>query len=256
MLFVSLIVAGLALANVKVFHETGDWAKSVVNNTLVDVTDQVVLVPAWNSSTGWVGFNISLPNQGKAGYSVHGGLIPDDGDPDPEIAMRAVNQTGLANLMFDQFTPEAWNATQVYANTGLSKANNYSVFEFLGLDNSDPYILLFRGLKNETQDRPILVSVKETWSEPTNLLDLTLFNTSVIATVAFVGLGLIAYDLGSLRKKRKRRHRQPIKKLDKNTKSLQVEKKEWCRLRDYCGLDEYMLVRWLLCFFVTLTFLQ
>jgi hypothetical protein len=218
LLLVSLLVASLAWANVKVPYGREEWAKTEKDDALVDATDQVVLVPPWNGSEGWVGFSVTLPNEGKPGYSAHGTLAPADQDPNPNIVMRAVNETGLDYLMFDQFSSAAWNVTEVYAAPFLTSTYRSSSFEFDGLDNCSHYILLFRGLKDEAKDRPILVSIKEKWFEPRTLLELTPWNTSIIAAVSFIGLGLIIYDLNSRRKKERLKHTRSIRKYDKDRK--------------------------------------
>lgn len=224
LLLVSLLVTGIAGANVKAFYKKEGWAKTEKDNTFVDVKGQTVLVPPWNSSTGWVGFSIKLPNEGKTGYSAHGTIAPADQDPNPYVVMRAVNETGLDYLTFDLFSEAAWNVTQSYADPFLD--STYSSFEFYGLDNCSNYILVFRSLKEESQDRPILVSIEETWFEPENLLELTPLNALIIAVVAFSGSGLIIYDLNSRGKKRKLRHRQPIRKYDEDKRDLKAKKQE------------------------------
>jgi hypothetical protein len=218
LLLVSLLIAGIAGANVKVSYQRQDWAKSEKDNVPVDVKNQVVLVPPFNSSTGWVGFNITFPNEGKTGHVASGALAPYDRDPNPEIVMEAVNETGLDELTFDSFSEAAWSATEIYAGSFLDSTHTYNSFEFGNLDNSSHYILLFRGYKNETQDRPILISIKETWFEPGNLLEFTPWSTSIIATVAFTGSGLIIYDLNSRRKKNRLKHRQRLGKNHKDKK--------------------------------------
>lgn len=226
LLLISLLVTGIAGANVKALYKKQGWAKTEKDGTFVDVKGQTVLVPPWNSSTGWVGFDIALPNEGKTGYSAHGTIAPADQDPNPNMVMRAVNESGLDYLTFDLFSEAAWNVTQAYADALLDSTSTYRSFEFYGLDNCSKYIIVFRSLKEEAQDRPILVSIEETWFEPGNLLELTPWNASIIAVVALTGLGLIIYDLNSGRKKRKLKHRQPIRNCGEDKRDLKAKKKE------------------------------
>jgi hypothetical protein len=139
------------------------WAKTGNGNQLVE--DATVSIPPWNSTSGWVGFNVTLPNQGKTSYMTYGMLATADQDPNPNMVMAAVNATGLSLLTFDGFSEQAWNASKVYARSFLNATYKTNTFEFRDLDNCSGYILLFRELKNETQNRPILISVKETWLE-------------------------------------------------------------------------------------------
>jgi hypothetical protein len=217
LLVVSGLLAGLSLPYVKVTYAKDAWAKAVKDDTLVDASDQTVMVPPWNSSEGWVGFNITLPNEGKTGYAVHGTIVPADGDQNPQVALRVVNATGLDLLTFDGFSSQAWDATVVYAGSFLDSTVKYNTFDFQYLDNSSYYIVLFRGLKNETQNRPILVSIKETWFEQGRLLELTPLSGSAIAAVALVGLGLIVYDLNS--RKGRLKQRGLIRKYAKDRKN-------------------------------------
>jgi hypothetical protein len=216
LLFMSLLVAGVAAANVKAPYQKQDWAQAEKANGggLVDAQNQIINVPPWNSTTGWVGFNITLPhaNEGKTGYIASGAIEPADGDTNPSLVMAAVNQTGLALLTFDQFSEAAWNASEVYARSSLDSEFTYNIFQFQNLDNSTPYILLFRCLKNGTQDRPILVSVMEKWSELGPLLELAPWSSLTIAAVALAGSGLIIYDLNSQRRKNRLKHIRQIRK--------------------------------------------
>jgi hypothetical protein len=139
------------------------WAKTGSGNQLVK--DAAVSIPPWNSSSGWVGFNITLSNQGKTGYVAYGMLATADQDPNPNMVMAAVNATGVSLLTSDGFSEQAWNASKVYARSFLNNTYKTNTFEFKDLDNCSAYILLLRELKNETENRPILISVKETWLE-------------------------------------------------------------------------------------------
>lgn len=161
LILVSLLVAGLAGANVQIFYKKEGWAKTEKDDTFVDVKDQIVLVPPWNSSTGWVGINITLPNKGKTGYSALGTIAPADQDPDPNLVMRAVNESGLDYLAFDLFSEAAWNVTQVYADSFLDSTYRYGSFEFYGLDNYSHYILVFRGLKKKLRIARFLLALKK-----------------------------------------------------------------------------------------------
>lgn len=224
LLLLSLLVAGIA--GVKVSYERKDWAKTETSSGIVDVKDQVVLVPSMNSSEGWVGFNFTLPNQGRTDYHASGAIEPADQDPNPAMVIAAVNQTGLDQLTsFENFDPAWWNITQVYTRSFLNSTYTYNSFEFQDLDNCSYYVLLFRGQKEEAQDRPILVSIQETWFEPGNIFQFTPWSISIIAAVAFTGSGLIIYDQNSRRRKNTLKQRQRIRNNDKDKSDLRAKKK-------------------------------
>lgn len=202
----------------KVYYGKQDWAKGYSpDGSLGDVYSKIVNVPPQNSTQfGWIGFDVILPNQEKLGYAASGAIQPADQDPDPEVIMNVVNATGLSDLngTFEQWDPSWWDVLQVYATIILSSTSGLTsgIFEFQGLDNCSPYTVLLRGLKNETQDRPFLISIKETWLDPQNLIELTPSSTSAIVASALIGSGLIVYDLNSQRKTKKLRRVHFVRK--------------------------------------------
>jgi hypothetical protein len=216
LLLVSLLVAAVAGSNVKVLYQKQDWAQTGNGKQLV--YDATVSVPPWNSTSGWVGFNVTLPHQQETDYGAYGAIEPADQDPNPSMVMRAVNSTGLSLLTFDGFSEEAWNASKVYTASFLNSTYLTNTFEFTGLDNCSVYVLLFRGLKNETQNRNILISIQESWFEPGPLLVLAPWSASIVAAVAFIGLGLIVYDLNSQRARSRLRRMKRIKRMDNEKK--------------------------------------
>ena len=209
LLLISLIIGALIVAHVKitVFNRQEDYVQAIENGQVTPVIDRVVEVPPWNHTTeGWVGFDIIL-QQEKVNYEAFGGVIPNDNDKSPDIAMRVVNKTGLAQLVFDQFNPATWDGIKTYAAADLYPPENlYAQFRFRDLDDVYPkstYTVLFRGYKNETGYRPILVNIKEAWSEATEvpLLEPTALNIAVSAMVGVFGVGLVIRKPRPLRKR-------------------------------------------------------
>lgn len=200
----------------KVYYGKQDWAEGYnPDGSLGDVYSKIVNVPPNNSTeVGWVGFNIMLPNQEKLGYAASGAIEPADQDPDPEMILNVVNSTALSilNGTFEPWDPSWWDVTQVYATITLGNGLTSGVFVFQRLDNSSPYTVLLKGLKNDTQDRPFLISIKETWFDPQSLLQLTPSSTSAIVASALIGSGLIVYDLNSQHKTKKPRHVHFVRK--------------------------------------------
>lgn len=195
LLIFSLIIGGIILINPEIGVRVEKFAATEAGETVVD---QNVKVPPWNASEeekprGWVGFNVILNHTGKISYEAKGIIIPADGDPQPKMVMRAVNLTGLQMLIFDGFGESTWNSVEIYAWAFLDGEQNRLAdeFTFFNLDNSSKYIMLFRGLKNETQDRPILISLKETYYEPRKLLEPLVFNTLVLVPIATSVIGII-----------------------------------------------------------------
>jgi hypothetical protein len=206
-------VIGLIIAtDLKIFQRAESYAK--VAETGEEVVDKIVPVPPWNASEespprGWVGFNVTLNHTGTVGYEVKGRILPDDADLNPKMVMRVVNETGLIYLILDNFDEYTWNSTEIYAAAFLdgSVKRLYDDFKFVDVDNSSKYVFLFRGLKNETQDRPILIGLKEVWLEEKNLLEPTAFNIIIVASTAIVGLSML---LKSLKPSRKRRSQKRL----------------------------------------------
>lgn len=65
LLILSLLSVGIIEAKVKVPYRVEMFAKTDKN---FELKDAVVEVPPWNSTEGWVGFNVTLPNRWKPGY--------------------------------------------------------------------------------------------------------------------------------------------------------------------------------------------
>jgi len=194
LLLCSLITGLIIVADLKIFQRVESYAKIAENDE--EVVDMIVPVPPWNASEeiparGWVGINVTLDPTGKVGYEVKGLILPDDGDLNPKTVMRVVNETGLIYLVWDGFDEYAWNNTKIYAAAYLDGSVNrlHDYFELVDVDYSSKYVFLFRGLKNETQDRPILINLKEAWYEENCLLQPTLLNLGIVAITA--GLGFI-----------------------------------------------------------------
>lgn len=196
LLILSLLLAGTVLANPEIYVSVEEFAQTDKGKKL---EDKIVNVPPWNASEepsprGWVGFNVTLNYVGQRNYKANGVIIPADGDTEPKLVMRAVNVTGLNLLIFDSFADSAWNATKIYAAAFLDGERDqlFDEFRFNQLDNSSKYVLLFRGLKNETQDRPILISIKELFNKPTKLLEPQtsniLFGVSLVVAVVSIVL--------------------------------------------------------------------
>jgi hypothetical protein len=216
LILVSVFVAGIAGSNVKVLYQKQDWAQTENGKQLVE--DATVSVPPWNSTSGWVGFNITLPHQKETDYGAYGAIEPADQNTNPDMEMAAVNATGLSLLTFDGFSPAAWNASQVYTSSFLNSTYLTNTFWFRYLDNSSYYVLLFRGLENGTQNLPVLISIQELWFEPGPVLVLVPWSASIVAAVAFLGLGLIVYDLNSQRARSRLKRLKRIKRSDDNKK--------------------------------------
>lgn len=178
LLLVSLVLGYIILADVKTFER-------VRYPVLVD---QPVDVPPKNSTEGWVGFNITLPHQGRRGYEVYGVIVSNEEGWEPSVGMAVVNGTGLWMLQEGFFSEAVWNTTKVYASAVLDKNNPYDRFEFEGVDGSEKYFFIFRGLKNGTRSHSILIGLKEAWYEGRDLLEPSPLNLSLVLLVILVGL--------------------------------------------------------------------
>lgn len=192
LLLMSLIIGGLARSNIKTQVQFEQFAKTEDGEK---VMDKIVMVPPWNASEedpprGWVGFNITVTRENKINHEIHGIILPADKDPNPKVVMRVVNETGLMILIWDNFDPYAWDSIKVYAAAYLNGSRRVDNFRFKEIDDSKKYTFLFRGLKNETYDRPILISVKETWYEEKIILDPFTSNVLVACSIATACVGL------------------------------------------------------------------
>lgn len=195
LLLLIALSTGLVMAmDMKAFQES--WAWAIVDHLTQPYPldgEVPVYVPPWNASEenpprGWVGFNVTLRHNSKYGYEVEGRILPADGDRQSQLAMRVVNETGLFTLVDFSFDDYSLNITRYYASTFLDGTMGKLHSDFVLRDmDTDKYIFLFRGLKNETEDRPIAVFVKETWLEARTLLEPTAINIFLVAATATVG---------------------------------------------------------------------
>ena len=193
LLLISFVIGGFASANLKSYVQMEQFARTEDGK---EVKDKIVMVPPWNASEenppqGWVGFNISVIPTGKLNYKIHGIILPADNDRNPKIVMRVVNETRLMILIWDNFDPYTWDSIKVYAAVYPNANRLYDNFRFIETDSSTKYVFLFRGLKNGTQDMPILISVKETWDEEKTILDSTTSNVLKISSIATACIGVI-----------------------------------------------------------------
>ena len=139
------------------------------------IEDRIVPVPPFNRTAGdlpwgWIGFNITLPNQGRTGYEAYGTIRAYNEQQEPGVIMRIVNATpggGFDLLIFDMFSEQAWNASRVYAVASvpslLNQSQYHDEFSFYKPDNTSKYCVFFRGIKNGTDDFRILITIKEAW---------------------------------------------------------------------------------------------
>lgn len=198
-MLLTALIAGLVIAtDAKIPEKTWAWAIVDDPKQPYPLDGEVpVLVPPWNASQedpprGWVGFNVTLRHNSEYGYQVEIRILPADADRESRLAIRVVNETGLSTLVefgFDDYSLNATlNITKFYASTFLEGAIGklHADFGLSGMD-TDKYIFLFRGLKNETQDRPIAAFVKETWLEEKTFLEPTAVNIFLVAATAVAG---------------------------------------------------------------------
>ncbi len=197
LLFIALSIGFVIATDVKAFQESWAWAVVDDPTKSYQLDGEVpVYVPPWNASEestprGWVGFNVTLRHSGKYGYEVKGMILPADGDRQSRLIMLVVNETGLFTLVDFGFDDYSLNTTKSYAYPSPIFIDGrieklHADFGLRDLD-TDKYIFLFRGLKNETEDRPIAAFVKETWLEARTLLEPTALNIFLIAATATVG---------------------------------------------------------------------
>lgn len=193
LLLVSLLIGVFARSDIKIPVQIEQFAKTENGE---EVKEKIVMVPPWNAveenpPRGWVGFNITVTRENKINHEIHGIILPADMDPNPKVVMRVVNETGLMILIWDNFDPYTWDSIKVYAAAYLNGTRRVDNFKFREIDESKKYIFLFRGLKNETHDRPILISVKETWYEEKALLEPFTSNVLIAFSILMVGIGII-----------------------------------------------------------------
>ncbi|MDH7564418.1 MAG: hypothetical protein QHH24_06040 [Candidatus Bathyarchaeota archaeon] len=223
LLLLSLIIGSIMAADVQLLQRKDTFAVTAENKH-VQINGTTVPVPPLNRTEeearqlgknwGWVGFNITLPNQGKQNYEAYGVILPANPSPPwPDVVMAIVNATpptkvgnetivgGFDLLTFDQFSDEAWAATKVYAAESLTASRPHATFSIMGVDNASKYTVFFRGRANGTDDSLIVISIKETWLENTPLIPASTTNATIIAAIAV--LGMVLTSLG-FRKTRRR----------------------------------------------------
>jgi hypothetical protein len=215
LLAISIILGSITAANVQIYMRKDSYALSADDQT--QILDRTVPVPPNNRTEegdrpwGWIGFNITLPNQGKAGYEARGIILPNNENERPHVLMRIANATpggGFDLLIFDKFSEQAWNASRIYAIASLPSLVNgkyYDEFRFEKPDNASKYCVFFRGLVNGTEDLEVLLTIKETYMEPGTLIPATLPYAATIGTVGLVGSILIVIGLAQTRRKRFRK---------------------------------------------------
>lgn len=181
LLSLSLIAGGIMAADMKAFRHIEVFAET---DKGVILEDQTVWVPPWNSTEGWIGFNVTLSEWKKVNYEAFGIILPQDGDLEPYMIMRVVNVTGSLQLRFQGFDEPTWESVKIYTAAFLNRSVRSCGFKFLDMDNSSKYVFLFRGLKNETASRPILINVKEAWFEEYSLLAPTPLNVAIVVATA------------------------------------------------------------------------
>jgi hypothetical protein len=207
------------VSNLQIFQKREQFAVSEDRKTIMDA---MVPVPPWNRTEeqaweqktqwGWVNFNMSLNNQGKTGYEADGIILPYYLNETPTVAMRVVNETGFGLVTFDQFSVQSWNASRIYALAYLNVTHRTDSFRFINLDNSSKYCVFFRGLENGTSDSHILISIKESWYEPTSLIPSTPVNIAIVGTTAAIGLSSTIIGLRQPKKHYIRRRSTRIQK--------------------------------------------
>jgi hypothetical protein len=196
----SLIILMAVAAEVQVPYKVEEFAVSAENPD-VEIKEKIVPVPPFNrtleeaqrlnKSWGWVGFNVSLPHQGKPGYKAGGIILYDPKSPEKsEIIMRVVNETDFEFLILSGMEDLAWNICKIYVEAYLSKNKPYTEFQFNGLDNCPKYCVFFRGLDDGIEDTLILISIKEAWYEYKVWIPRTPLNMTIIGAPAILGLSL------------------------------------------------------------------
>lgn len=197
---VSIILGIITVSNFQVYERVEEFALLADTSNYEKIEDKIVLVPPFNRTAeeaeklgknwGWIGFNISLPNQGRSGYQAYGVIISEDPNNKADVVMGVVNETDLVLLIFDGFSEEAWSASKVYATASIDNNRPYQKFWFNNLDGASKYCVLFRGRKNATDDMPILISIKESWYEGRTLIQQTPLNTAAIIVIFITGMSI------------------------------------------------------------------
>jgi hypothetical protein len=196
----SLALLMAAAAEVKVPYKVEDFAV-LAEDPRVEIKEKIVPVPPFNRTLeeasrlkrawGWVGFNISLPHQGRPGYEAGGIILYEPKTPEKSsVIMRAVNETDFEFLIWTGMEEKAWNICKLYAEAYLSRSKPYTIFRFTNLDNCTKYCLFFRGLDDGVEDTLIIISIKEAWYEYNIWIPRTPLNIAIIGAPAILGLSM------------------------------------------------------------------
>jgi hypothetical protein len=191
-LIVSLALGIIVVADVQTYQRLESFAVNPDTNEKIE--DKIAAVPPWNSTEGWVGFNVTFPNEGKKGHEAGGLLLAGSEDNRSKVALRVVNSTGLLILLIDQFDETAWNDSKVYGVAYIDAIRSYYQFTLLDLDGAGKYTVLLRGLENRTESSPVLISIKESWLVSSSLIPSSSFSTLAIAATACFGGALIMWS--------------------------------------------------------------
>jgi len=171
--------------------------------------NRIVLVPPYNSSEGWIGFNITLRKEGALDYRAYGIVNATATKSHISIVMHIVNTTGLEDLVFDGFIPEAWQRNKVYASAFLNDTQKADTFYLRNLDNCRKYIVLFRSYyENDTSYTPVSLTIVESWYEGTPIVKAMPQLYIVFLGTSVVGVCLISLGLYSEKKKRRKYFRR------------------------------------------------
>jgi len=196
----SLVILMAVAAEVQVPYKVEEFAV-LAEHPDVEIKEKIVPVPPFNRTLeeaqklnklwGWVGFNVSLPHQGKPGYKAGGIILYEPKSPEKSgIIMRVVNETDFEFLIWSGMEDAAWNICKIYVEAYLSKNKPYTEFQFNSLDNCSKYCVFFRGLDDGVEDTLILISIKEAWYEYKVWVPRTPLNMAIIGAPAILGLSL------------------------------------------------------------------
>lgn len=163
-------------------------------------------MPPYNSSEGWIGFNITLRKENALNYKAYGIVNTTTAKSHIKIVMHIVNTTGLEDLVFDGFIPEAWQRNKVYASAFLNDTRRTDTFYLVNLDNCSKYIVLFRSYyENDASYTPVSLTIVESWYEGSPILKKMPQIYLVFLGTGITSICLIAIGLYS-EKKRRRKH--------------------------------------------------
>jgi len=169
------------------------------------VVNRRVNVPPFNSTEGWIGFNVTLRKEGLLNYQAYGWISSDENIP-MDIFMHIVNETGLVDLVFDGFLPEAWERNKVYASAYINGTIRTDSFYFEKLDNCNKYIVLFRNYNPDNKIyTPVYLTIAESWSEAAPLIKVMPQVYFVFLATGVFGTCLIVIGIYLEKKKKKRK---------------------------------------------------